>query len=67
MQVLTRYLLHKLFGPGVAGVTSDQTILYTDLPSNMVCPSPLACSLAYTDYQTQVLSAIDCDIFTKEK
>lgn len=36
MQVLTRYLLEKLFGPGVAGVTSDQTILYLDLPSNMV-------------------------------
>ncbi|KAK9943876.1 hypothetical protein M0R45_009468 [Rubus argutus] len=35
--VLTRYLLlQKLFGPGVAGVTSDQTILYRDLPSNMV-------------------------------
>ncbi|KAF7816890.1 fluoride export protein 2-like [Senna tora] len=34
--VLTRYLLQKLFGPGVAGVTSDQTILYLDLPSNMV-------------------------------
>ncbi|XP_050364880.1 fluoride export protein 1 isoform X2 [Argentina anserina] len=34
--VLTRNLLQKLFGPGVAGVTSDQTILYLDLPSNMV-------------------------------
>ncbi|XP_062019468.1 fluoride export protein 1-like isoform X1 [Rosa rugosa] len=34
--VLTRYLLQKLFGPGGAGVTSDQTILYLDLPSNMV-------------------------------
>ncbi|XP_054788260.1 fluoride export protein 1-like [Prosopis cineraria] len=34
--VLTRYLLQKLFGPGVGGVTSDQTILYLDLPSNMV-------------------------------
>ncbi|XP_061342394.1 fluoride export protein 1-like isoform X2 [Gastrolobium bilobum] len=34
--VLTRYLLQKLFGPGVAGVTSDQTILYLDLPSNMI-------------------------------
>ncbi|KAI9085221.1 hypothetical protein K1719_032744 [Acacia pycnantha] len=34
--VLTRYLLQKLFGPGVAGVTSDQTLLYLDLPSNMV-------------------------------
>ncbi|PRQ24690.1 putative fluoride ion transporter CrcB [Rosa chinensis] len=34
--VLTRYLLQKLFGPRVAGVTSDQTILYLDLPSNMV-------------------------------
>ncbi|XP_024161481.1 fluoride export protein 1 isoform X4 [Rosa chinensis] len=36
VQVLTRYLLQKLFGPRVAGVTSDQTILYLDLPSNMV-------------------------------
>lgn len=35
--VLTRYLLQKLFGPGVAHVTSDQTILYVDLPSNLVC------------------------------
>ncbi|WVZ21658.1 hypothetical protein V8G54_008980 [Vigna mungo] len=34
--VLTRYLLQKLFGPGVAHVTSDQTILYVDLPSNMI-------------------------------
>lgn len=34
--VLTRYLLQKLFGPSVVGVTSDQTILYLDLPSNMV-------------------------------
>ncbi|KAL3737366.1 hypothetical protein ACJRO7_026180 [Eucalyptus globulus] len=34
--VLTRYLLQKLFGPAVAGVTSDTTILYLDLPSNMV-------------------------------
>ncbi|KAK9903650.1 hypothetical protein M0R45_001072 [Rubus argutus] len=34
--VLTRYLLQKLFGPGVAGVTSDQTILYLALPSNMI-------------------------------
>ncbi|KAK7301303.1 hypothetical protein RJT34_12164 [Clitoria ternatea] len=34
--VLTRYILQKLFGPGVAGVTSDKTILYLDLPSNMV-------------------------------
>lgn len=34
--VLTRYLLQKLFGPGIAGVTSDESILYLDLPSNMV-------------------------------
>ncbi|XP_074279497.1 fluoride export protein 1-like [Silene latifolia] len=34
--VLTRYLLQKLFGPSVAGVTSDSSILYLDLPSNMV-------------------------------
>ncbi|XP_027368365.1 fluoride export protein 2-like [Abrus precatorius] len=34
--VLTRYILQKLFGPGLAGVTSDETILYLDLPSNMV-------------------------------
>lgn len=36
MQVLTRYLLQKLFGPGVAKVTSNGSILYLDLPSNMV-------------------------------
>ncbi|PIA26998.1 hypothetical protein AQUCO_08400039v1 [Aquilegia coerulea] len=34
--VFTRYLLQKLFGPQVAGVTSDETLLYLDLPSNMV-------------------------------
>ncbi|KAE9587182.1 putative fluoride ion transporter CrcB [Lupinus albus] len=34
--VLTRYLLQKLFGPGNAGVTSNHTLLYLDLPSNMV-------------------------------
>ncbi|KAL6962114.1 hypothetical protein U1Q18_037068 [Sarracenia purpurea var. burkii] len=34
--VLTRYLLQKLFGPGVIGATSNQSILYLDLPSNMV-------------------------------
>ncbi|KAJ8771227.1 hypothetical protein K2173_026096 [Erythroxylum novogranatense] len=34
--VLTRYLLRKLFGPGIAGVTSDHSPLYSDLPSNMV-------------------------------
>lgn len=39
LQVLTRYLLQKLFGPGVGRVTSDQTILYLDLPSNIVCLS----------------------------
>ncbi|KAH7861052.1 hypothetical protein Vadar_021023 [Vaccinium darrowii] len=33
--VLTRYLLQKLFGPGVIGLTSDQSVLYLDLPSNM--------------------------------
>ncbi|KAI9097709.1 hypothetical protein K1719_025480 [Acacia pycnantha] len=33
--VLTRFLLQKLFGQ-VAGVTNDQTIIYPDLPSNMV-------------------------------
>ncbi|KAK9758242.1 hypothetical protein RND81_01G217600 [Saponaria officinalis] len=34
--VLTRYLLQKLFGPSVVGVTSDGSILYLDLPSNMI-------------------------------
>ncbi|CAK8564821.1 unnamed protein product [Lathyrus sativus] len=34
--VLTRYTLDKLFGPSVGHVTSDLTILYLDLPSNMV-------------------------------
>ena len=36
MQVLTRYVLEKLFGPGVAGLTNDENILYLDLPPNMV-------------------------------
>lgn len=34
--VLTRYLLDDLFGPGVIGLTSDQSVLYTDLAPNMV-------------------------------
>ncbi|GKV37660.1 hypothetical protein SLEP1_g45659 [Rubroshorea leprosula] len=34
--VLSRYLLQKLFGPSIAGLTSHQSILYLDLPSNMV-------------------------------
>ncbi|KAF9600711.1 hypothetical protein IFM89_011382 [Coptis chinensis] len=34
--VFTRYLLQKLFGPEVAGITSDQTFVYIDLPSNLV-------------------------------
>ncbi|KAK7310373.1 hypothetical protein RJT34_07847 [Clitoria ternatea] len=34
--VLTRHILQKLFGPGAARVTSNQTILYLDLPSNML-------------------------------
>ncbi|XP_058759495.1 uncharacterized protein LOC131632783 [Vicia villosa] len=36
MQVLTRYLLQKLFGPRVANLTSNHSILYLDLPSNMI-------------------------------
>ncbi|KAM3746948.1 hypothetical protein ACB098_05G001500 [Castanea mollissima] len=34
--VLTRYVLQKLFGPGVASLTNDENILYLELPSNMV-------------------------------
>ncbi|XP_071703460.1 fluoride export protein 1-like [Rutidosis leptorrhynchoides] len=34
--VLTRYLLEKLFGPEVVGVTSDHSVIYVDLPPNMV-------------------------------
>ncbi|CAA7057156.1 unnamed protein product [Microthlaspi erraticum] len=33
---ITRYLLQRLFGPSGARVTSDGSILYLDLPSNMV-------------------------------
>ncbi|KAG7980824.1 hypothetical protein I3843_05G203500 [Carya illinoinensis] len=33
--LLTRYLLRKLFGPGVICLTSDKNILYLDLPSNV--------------------------------
>ncbi|KAL5560520.1 hypothetical protein UlMin_036731 [Ulmus minor] len=40
MHVLTRYLFQKLFGSGVARVTSSHTLLYPDLPSNMVSHSP---------------------------
>ncbi|KAJ8645074.1 hypothetical protein MRB53_006822 [Persea americana] len=34
--VLTRYLLRELFGPSVIGFTGDHTVLYLDLPSNIV-------------------------------
>nr|TKS14005.1 camphor resistance CrcB family protein [Populus alba] len=34
--VFTRYMLQKLFGPGVAGVTSDNYPLFLGLSSNMV-------------------------------
>ncbi|RWR73687.1 CRCB domain-containing protein [Cinnamomum micranthum f. kanehirae] len=34
--VLTRYLLRELFGPGIIGFTGDHTVLYLDLPSNIV-------------------------------
>ncbi|KAG8491769.1 hypothetical protein CXB51_015076 [Gossypium anomalum] len=34
--VFTRYLLEKLFGPSLLGVTSNETIVYPNLPSNMV-------------------------------
>ncbi|XP_013631223.1 PREDICTED: uncharacterized protein LOC106336828 isoform X2 [Brassica oleracea var. oleracea] len=33
---VTRYMLQKLFGPNVAQVTSDGSILFLDLPANMV-------------------------------
>ncbi|XP_059629654.1 uncharacterized protein LOC132272542 [Cornus florida] len=36
MLVLTRYLLQKLFGPGIVGFTGNQSFMYLDLPSNMV-------------------------------
>lgn len=36
LQVLLRYGLQKLFGPGHVGATSDQSYMYLDLPSNMV-------------------------------
>ncbi|XP_042514024.1 uncharacterized protein LOC122088766 [Macadamia integrifolia] len=34
--VLTRYFLRELFGQGIVDLTSDKTVLYLDLPSNMV-------------------------------
>ncbi|WZY91510.1 hypothetical protein YC2023_063839 [Brassica napus] len=33
---VTRYMLQKLFGPTIAQVTSDGSILFLDLPANMV-------------------------------
>jgi len=35
-QVFTRYGLQKLFGPDCLALTSDQSPLYPDLPSNML-------------------------------
>ncbi|XP_058088100.1 fluoride export protein 1-like [Magnolia sinica] len=34
--VLLRYILQKLFGPNVSGLTADGTAFYLDLPSNIV-------------------------------
>ncbi|XVF39394.1 hypothetical protein PTKIN_Ptkin01aG0031300 [Pterospermum kingtungense] len=34
--VLTRYFLESSFGPSILGVTSNHTIVYPNLPSNMV-------------------------------
>ena len=59
MQVLTRYVLQKLFGPRVAGLTNDKNILYLDLPSNMVslslpplppAPSPRRCMHTHSEH-----------------
>uniref|UniRef100_A0A0E0E9S4 Fluoride ion transporter CrcB n=1 Tax=Oryza meridionalis TaxID=40149 RepID=A0A0E0E9S4_9ORYZ len=36
IKVFTRYGLQKLFGPGCLALTSDQSPLYLDLPSNML-------------------------------
>jgi hypothetical protein len=53
VQVLTRYLLQKLFGPGVVGLTNNENILYLDLPSNMVSLS-LSLSLSLSDKCTHL-------------
>lgn len=53
VQVLTRYLLQKLFGPGVVGLTNNENILYLDLPSNMVSlslPPPSLSTSAHTKH-----------------
>lgn len=36
-QVFTRYLLQKIFGPSLLKLTGDDSALYLDLPSNIVC------------------------------
>ncbi|OVA11679.1 CrcB-like protein [Macleaya cordata] len=51
--MLTRYSFQKLFGPSVFGVTSDETALYLDLPSNMVS---LSLSLSLTSCYRQSAS-----------
>ncbi|GAV85006.1 LOW QUALITY PROTEIN: CRCB domain-containing protein, partial [Cephalotus follicularis] len=51
--VLTRYLLQKLFGPRIVSLTSDESILYLDLPSNMV-----SLSLSHTHTRARALPDI---------
>lgn len=54
MQVLTKYSLQNLLGSGIA--TSDQRpSLYSDLPSNMVCPFSLHMQKLYANLDSQVL------------
>lgn len=63
IQAITRYLLQKWFGPTCARVTSDGSILYLDLPSNMVkfaMHSSQIKHLDYIDLSLKIISAHDC-------
>ena len=63
MQVITRYLLQKLFGPMAGGVTTDHVILYLDLPANMVSLSlslSLTLTRAHTHTQAKLITYRDC-------
>ncbi|WJX31717.1 hexokinase [Trifolium repens] len=56
MQVLTRYLLQKLFGPEVTNMTNNHTILYLDLPSTMIVTTKFK---LFTEVRRHVVSCLN--------
>lgn len=53
-----------MFGPGVAGVTGSEAILYLDLPSNMVSFSlRLSCNVRPEDVSFDIASDVSFSNF----